>query len=102
MFSFLMLIEVKVLKALEQLGGGTLLLKGHFLGRLVNTQEPRVALNSGETAALWFLIRKIKAYTAEGKVSRGKMETFGDSGCPGWGQETTTKSCIPCKETGTN
>lgn len=59
-----------------------------------------MALSSGETAAVWFLIRKIKAYTADGKVSRGKMEAFGDSGCPGWGQETTTKSCIPCKETG--
>lgn len=32
-----MLTEVKVLKALEQLGGGSLLLKGHFSRRLVNT-----------------------------------------------------------------
>lgn len=102
MFSSLMLTEVKVLKALEQLGGGSLLLEGHFLRRLVNTQEQCVALNSGETVALWFLIRKIKAYTAEVKMSRGKMETFGDSGCPGWGQETTTKFCMPCKETVTN
>lgn len=45
-----------------------------------------MALNSGETAAVWFLIRKIKAYIADGKVSRGKMEAFGDSGFLGGGR----------------